>query len=72
MYGRSQAGDGAGSWPARAFNNAGFCAAHLQLWDEALWNMQESIRLDPSLQLAKNNLTWMQQEKLKAAAAQTR
>ena len=51
---------------APAFNNAGICAGNLQLWDEAIRNTQEAIRLDPDFQLAKNNLAWMQQEKLKA------
>lgn len=51
---------------AAAFNNIGFCAANLQLWDEAIRNTQEAIRLDPTSQLAKNNLAWMQQERLEA------
>ena len=51
---------------ARAFNNAGFCAANLQRWDEAIRYTQEAIRLDPGLQLARNNLAWMEGERLKA------
>lgn len=54
---------------ARAFNNIGICAGNLKLWDEAIRNTQEAIRLDPSLQLARNNLVWMQQERLKAGTA---
>jgi len=54
---------------SRAFNNAGICAGALQLWDEALHQTQQAIRLDPDFQLAKNNLAWIQQEKAKAEAA---
>jgi tetratricopeptide (TPR) repeat protein len=46
-----------------AFNNAGFCAGNLKLWDEALKDMREAIRLDPNNQLAKNNLAWIEQQK---------
>jgi tetratricopeptide (TPR) repeat protein len=52
---------------AAAFNNRGFCAGTLGLWDEAILSLQEAVRLDPGFQLAKNNLTWAQQEKAKAA-----
>jgi Flp pilus assembly protein TadD len=55
---------------ARAFNNAGICAGALQLWDEALRQTQQALRLDPNFQLAKNNLAWIQQEKSKAEAAE--
>lgn len=54
---------------APAFNNIGFCAARLQLWDEGIRNTQAAIRLDPTSQRAKNNLAWMQQERLKSGAA---
>jgi tetratricopeptide (TPR) repeat protein len=57
---------------ARAFNNAGICAGNLQLWDEAMRNTEEAIRLDPSLQLARNNLEWIRQEKTKADATQVK
>jgi tetratricopeptide (TPR) repeat protein len=57
---------------ARAFNNIGFCAGSLQLWDEAIKNTQEALRLDPGFQLARNNLAWMQQEKRKADAAKAK
>lgn len=48
---------------AAAFNNIGICAGNLHLWDEAIRNTQEAIRLDPNFQLAKNNLVWVQQQK---------
>jgi tetratricopeptide (TPR) repeat protein len=51
---------------ARAFNNISICAAALQQWDEAIRNAQEAIRIDPSLQLARNNLAWIQQHERKA------
>jgi tetratricopeptide (TPR) repeat protein len=51
---------------AGAFNNAGFCAGKLQLWDEAIRNMQAAIRLDPNNQLAKNNLAAIEQQKAQA------
>ena len=57
---------------APAFTNVGFCAASLQQWDEGIRNTQESIRLDPTFQRAKNNLAWMQGERLKAGAAKAR
>ena len=57
---------------AQALNNAGICAGNLQLWDEGIRNAQEAILLDPGFQLAKNNLAWLQQEKLKADAAKAR
>lgn len=56
---------------AGAFNNLGFCAANLQLWDEAIRYIQEAIRLDPSFQLAKNNLVWTE-ERMKAATSSAR
>lgn len=52
-----------------AFNNIGFCAGNLQLWDEGIRNLQEAIRLEPNSQLAKNNLAWIQQQRLKAGGA---
>jgi tetratricopeptide (TPR) repeat protein len=53
---------------APAFNNAGICAGNLQMWGAAITNTEEAIRLDPNFQLAKNNLAWIQQERLKADA----
>jgi tetratricopeptide (TPR) repeat protein len=50
---------------AEAFNNVGFCAGKLQLWDEAIRNTKQAIRLDPDFQLAKNNLAWLQKQRLK-------
>lgn len=57
---------------APAFNNAGICAGNLQLWDEAIRNTQEAIRLDPNSELAKNNLAWIQQEREKATGKDPR
>ena len=50
----------------QAFSNVGFCAWRLHLWDEAIRNTQEAIRLDPNFQMAKNNLAAIQKEKLTA------
>ena len=57
---------------AQAFNNIGICAGKLERWDEAIRNTQEALRLDPNLQLAKNNLAWMQPQKLKSTQAGAR
>jgi hypothetical protein len=51
---------------ARAFNNAGICAANLGLWDEAISNTEHALRLDPNSDLTLNNLAWIQREKAKA------
>ena len=53
---------------ARAFNNLGFCLANLRRWDDAIRSTQEALSLDPNLQLARNNLAWMQQEKRKSTS----
>ena len=52
----------------QAFNNIGICAGNLQLWDEAIQNMQEALRLDPNFQVAKNNLAWLRQQRLESGA----
>src|SRR5262249_36591409 len=52
---------------AMAFNNVGMCSIKLELWDEGLKSIREAIRLDPTLQLAKDNLAWAEQEKARAA-----
>jgi Flp pilus assembly protein TadD len=57
---------------ARAFNNIGFCSARLRRWDEAIRNTQEAVRLAPEFQVARNNLAWMQQEKLKVGASKAK
>lgn len=54
---------------AEAFNNIGFCAGKLQQWDAAIRNTQEALRLNPNFQLAKNNLAWLQQQRLQSGAA---
>ncbi len=53
---------------SQAFNNIGYCSWRLQLWDEAIRNTQEAIRLNPSDQLVKNNLAAIQRAKLAADA----
>ncbi len=57
---------------AEAFNNVGFCAARLQLWEEAIRNTQEALRLRPDFALARNNLAWMKEQQLKSGAARAR
>lgn len=52
---------------AAAYNNV--AAAHLGMtqWDEAIVALTQALRLDPSLQIAKNNLKWAESEKAKLA-----
>lgn len=45
-----------------AFINMGICAGNLGLWDVAIRNTEEAIRLDPTSSLARNNLAWIQQQ----------
>ena len=52
---------------AAAFSNTGICAANLGLWEEALRNTLEALRLQPDFQLAKNNLAWIREERAKRA-----
>lgn len=52
---------------ASAYNNIGFCSGNLRLWDDAIRNLQEAIRLDPAKRLAGNNLAWARQEKAKSS-----
>ena len=52
---------------AEAYNNMGVSYAGLGQWDEAARCLQEAVRLKPDYQLAKNNLVWIGQEKLKQA-----
>ena len=54
---------------APAFTNIGICSANLQRWDEAIENTRKALRLDPSFQLARNNLAWMQQQIVKSGGA---
>jgi protein O-mannosyl-transferase len=53
---------------AEAYINIGAGYGALQQWDLAIRNEQEALRLNPNLQLARNNLNWYQQE---SAAART-
>jgi len=48
---------------AEAYNNIGAAYAALSLWDPAIQADQEAVRLQPSLQLARNNLAWALQQK---------
>jgi Flp pilus assembly protein TadD len=56
----------------QAFNNIGICAGNLGLWDEAIRNTQKALRLDPNFQVAKNNLAWLQQQRLESGATKAR
>ncbi len=47
---------------SRAFNNVGFCAGKLGLWDEAIENLEKAVQIDPGNEHAKNNLAWAQQK----------
>ena len=51
---------------APAFNNLGFCQALTGQWDAGIASEQHALDLDPNMQLAKNNMAWMTQEKAKA------
>jgi Flp pilus assembly protein TadD len=51
---------------ATAFNNLGFCQALTGAWDDGIKSEQRALELDPNMQLAKNNMAWMNQEKAKA------
>jgi Flp pilus assembly protein TadD len=47
-------------------NDIGYCAGRLGQWDEAARNLREAIRLDPTFDLPRNNLAWVQRESLNA------
>ncbi len=49
---------------SQAFNNIGICAGNLKLWDQAIRSTLEAIRLSPDSLLAKNNLVWIEQQRL--------
>ncbi|MFD2564537.1 tetratricopeptide repeat protein [Aquimarina rubra] len=46
-----------------ALNNIGFAYANLKNWDRGIIYCKKALDIDPSFQLAKNNLNWMLQEK---------
>ncbi len=48
---------------SQAFINSGICAGNLSLWDDAIKNTEQAIRLDPGSSLARNNLAWLQQQR---------
>ena len=48
---------------AEAFNNIGASYGAMQRWDDAIQNEREALRLNPALQIAKNNLVLFQQQK---------
>ncbi len=50
-----------------ANNNLGFAYGCLSQWDNGIKYCQKALDLDPSFQLAKNNLNWMKDEKSKAS-----
>ena len=54
---------------AAAYNNRAAAFASLRLWDSAIADAREAIRLKPDFQLAKNNLAWASQQKQQEAAA---
>jgi tetratricopeptide (TPR) repeat protein len=54
---------------ADGYNNLGVSYAALGQWDKADQSLQQALRLNPGNVLAKNNLVWVQGEKLKARAA---
>lgn len=50
---------------AGAFTNLGICSGALGRWDEGIRASEEALRIDPTSQLARNNLAWMRAEKAK-------
>jgi len=48
---------------AEAYNNIGAAYAALRLWDPAIEADQQAVRLQPAMQLARNNLAWALQQK---------
>ena len=48
---------------SEAYNNRGACYGSLGMFDEEIASEQQSVRLNPGNQLAKNNLDWALQRK---------
>ncbi|MFI5149358.1 MAG: tetratricopeptide repeat protein [Bacteroidia bacterium] len=48
---------------AQAWNNIGAANGQLQNWDEEIIACREALRINPSFELAKNNLAWALQHK---------
>jgi tetratricopeptide (TPR) repeat protein len=46
-----------------AYNNIGAAYAAMRLWDPAIQADRQAVRLQPGLQLARNNLAWALQQK---------
>jgi tetratricopeptide (TPR) repeat protein len=53
------------------YTNLAASYASLHLWDQALQNAQQALRLQPDSQLAKNNLDWILQQKQLGRGAPT-
>ena len=51
---------------ASAWNNIAVSFMGLNRVDDAFEAAKEAVALDPNMQLAKNNIAWMNQEKAKA------
>jgi len=56
---------------ATAYNNIGADYAGLLQWNDAVHNEREAVRLDPTLQIAQNNLKLYSQQAAGAPAAQS-
>jgi tetratricopeptide (TPR) repeat protein len=54
---------------ADAFNNLAVAYAGLRMWDAAVRNAREAIRIRPGYQLAMNNLAWILQQREEADRA---
>jgi len=59
----------ANPYSADAFNNLAVAYAGLRVWDAAVRNAQEAIRIRPGYQLAMNNLAWILQQREEADRA---
>lgn len=52
---------------AAAYNNIAAANLGMKRWDDAIVALNQALRLDPNLQIAKNNLKWAESEKAKLA-----
>jgi tetratricopeptide (TPR) repeat protein len=53
---------------AAAYNNIAASYASMKMWDPAIQNAEQALRLKPDLQLARNNLVWALNGKAAAQA----